>query len=49
MAKGEQESCGEVKLYKVGDDYQAKALAAIKQQLAKSGVRLAQALRDSFK
>ena len=48
-AKGEQDSCGEVKLYKVGDDYQAKALAAAKQQLAKSGVRLAQALRDSLK
>src|SRR5439155_9830850 len=30
-------------------DYEAKALAAAKQQLAKSGVRLAQALRDSFK
>ena len=47
--KGEQESCGEVNLYRVGADYEAKALAAIKQQLAKSGVRLAQVLRDSFK
>jgi len=48
-AKGEQDSCGEVTLYRVGADYEAKALAAAKQQLAKSGVRLAQALRDSFK
>jgi hypothetical protein len=48
-AKGEQESCSEVKLYRVSADYEAKALAAVKQQLAKSGVRLAQALRDSLK
>ena len=48
-AKGEQDSCGEVTLYRVGADYEAKALAAAKQQLAKAGVRLAQALRDSFK
>jgi hypothetical protein len=48
-AKGEQDSCGEVTLYRVGADYEAKALAAAKQQLAKSGVRLAQALRDSLK
>ena len=45
VAKGEPESCGEVNLYRVGADYEAKALAAIKQQLAKSGVRLAQVLR----
>ena len=48
-AKGEQDSCGEVTLYRVGDDYQTKAAAAVKQQLAKAGVRLAQVLRDSFK
>jgi hypothetical protein len=48
-AKGEQESCSEVNLYRVGADYEAKVLAAVKQQLAKSGVRLAQVLRDSFK
>jgi len=47
--KGEPEGCGEVALYRVGADYETKALAAVKQQLAKGGLRLAQLLRDSFK
>jgi hypothetical protein len=38
-----------VALYRVGPDYETKALAAVKQQLAKGGLRLAQLLRDSFK
>ena len=48
-AKGESESCGEVDLYRVGADYETKALAAVKQQLAKAGVRLAMLLRADFK
>jgi hypothetical protein len=47
--KGEQEGCAEVALYRAGADYETKALATVKQQLAKSGIRLAQVLRDSFK
>ena len=47
--RGEQEACSEATLYKVGADYETKVLAAAKQQLAKAGIRLAQALRDSFK
>src|SRR5436309_2419067 len=47
--KGEPDGCGEVALYRVGPDYETKALAAVKQQLAKGGLRLAQLLRDSFK
>jgi hypothetical protein len=47
--KGEQESCREAALYRAGADYETKALATVKQQLAKSGIRLAQILRDSFK
>jgi hypothetical protein len=47
--KGESDSCGEVDLYRVGPDYEIKALAAVKQQLAKAGDRLALILRDSFK
>src|SRR5437763_11673367 len=47
--RGEQEGCGDVTLYKIGADYETKALAAVKQQLAKGGIRLAQVLRDSFK
>jgi hypothetical protein len=47
--KGEPDGCGEVALYRVGPDYGTKGLAAVKQQLAKGGLRLAQLLRDSFK
>jgi hypothetical protein len=47
--KGEQEGCTEVALYRAGADYETKALATVKQQLAKGGFRLAQILRDSFK
>jgi hypothetical protein len=47
--RGEQEACSETTLYKVSPDYETKLLAAARQQLAKAGIRLAQALRDSFK
>ena len=47
--RGEQEGCGDVTLHKVAADFETKALAAVKQQLAKGGIRLAQVLRDSFK
>jgi hypothetical protein len=47
--KGEADSCGEVDLYRVGADYETKALAAVKQQLAKAGDRLAMLLRGAFK
>jgi hypothetical protein len=47
--KGEQEGCADVTLYRIGTDYETRALATVKQQLAKGGVRLAQVLRDSFK
>ena len=46
-AKGEP--CPTVNLYRVGPDYETKALAAVRTQLAKAGVRLAAALRDNFK
>ena len=47
--RGEQEGCGDVTLHKVAADYETKALAAVKQQLAKAGVRLAMLLRADFK
>lgn len=46
-AKGQP--CPTVNLYHVGPDYETKALAAVRTQLAKAGVRLAAALRDNFK
>ena len=47
--KGHAEPCPTVNLYRVGPDYETKALAAVKTQLAKAGVRLAAVLRDNFK
>jgi hypothetical protein len=47
--KGETERCPSVALYRVGPEYEARALAAVKTQLAKGGVRLARLLRDGFK
>jgi hypothetical protein len=46
---GEAESCPAANLYPVGPDYETKALATVKAQLAKAGVRLARVLRDSLK
>ncbi|MGE5271296.1 MAG: S1/P1 nuclease [Thiohalocapsa sp.] len=43
------EPCPTVNLYRVGPDYERKALAAVRTQLAKAGVRLAAVLRDSLK
>ena len=41
--------CASAPVYRVEADYETKALAAVKTQLAKGGVRLARILRDSFK
>ena len=46
---GQVESCAAADLYRVGPDYETKALAAVRQQLAKAGLRLARVLRDSLK
>jgi nuclease S1 len=47
--KGQGEACAAADLYPVGPDYETKALAAVKTQLAKAGLRLARVLRDSMK
>ena len=47
--KGQAEPCPLLTLYRVGPEYEAKAFAAVKMQLAKAGVRLARLLRDGFK
>jgi nuclease S1 len=46
---GQAETCAAADLYQVGPDYETKALAAVRLQLAKAGVRLARVLRDSLK
>ncbi len=47
--KGQEAACASVPLYRVSLDYETKALAAVKTQLAKAGIRLAVVLRDGFK
>jgi hypothetical protein len=46
---GQAEACPSANLYPVGPDYETKALAAVRGQLAKAGARLARVLRDSLK
>jgi hypothetical protein len=47
--KGEPDSCGAVPVYRVDAAYQDRAIAAVRQQLAKAGVRLAFLLRLNVK
>jgi hypothetical protein len=47
--KGQESACPSAPLYRVGADYETKAQAAVRTQLAKAGLRLAAVLRDSFK
>lgn len=46
--KGEADTCGTVPLYRLDAGYRARAVAAIKEQLAKAGVRLAFLLRENL-
>jgi len=46
--KGENDPCGPVPLYIVDSAYRDRALAAVKEQLAKAGVRLAFLLRENL-
>jgi hypothetical protein len=46
--KGEADSCGPVPLYRLDDAYRTRAIAAVKEQLAKAGVRLAFLLRENL-
>jgi len=46
--KGEKDPCGAVPVYRVDAAYRDRALAAVKEQLAKAGVRLAFLLREDL-
>jgi hypothetical protein len=48
LRKGEADACGPVPLHRLDARYRDRAVAAIKEQLAKAGVRLAALLRDSL-
>ena len=47
VPKGEKDRCGPVPLYRVDPGYSNRAVAAVKEQLAKAGVRLASLLREN--
>jgi len=46
--KGESDPCGPVLVSRVDAAYRDRALAAVKEQLAKAGVRLAFLLREDL-
>ena len=46
--KGEADPCGPVPLYRLDAGYRERAVAAVKEQLAKAGTRLAFLLRESL-
>jgi len=48
VRKGETDVCGPVPLYRLDGGYRNRAVAAVKEQLAKAGVRLAGLLRDNL-
>jgi hypothetical protein len=48
VRKGENDTCGPVPVYSVDPTYRDRALAAVKEQLAKAGVRLAFLLRENL-
>lgn len=48
LRKGDADPCGPVPLHRLDARYRDRAVAAIKEQLAKAGVRLAALLRDSL-
>src|SRR5262249_54622887 len=48
VRKGENDPCGPVPVYGVDTAYRDRALAAVKEQLAKAGVRLAFLLRENL-
>jgi S1/P1 Nuclease len=46
--KGEPDACGPVPLHRLDAGYRDRAVAAVKEQLTKAGVRLAALLRDNM-
>ena len=48
VRKGETDVCGPVSLYRLDPGYRSRAVAAVKEQLAKAGVRLAALLRENL-
>jgi hypothetical protein len=49
VKKGEKDPCGSMPLYRLDAGYRDRAVAAVREQLAKAGVRLAALLRETLK
>jgi nuclease S1 len=49
LRRGEKDSCGAVTVYRIDSAYQDRAIAAVREQLAKAGVRLAFLLRENIR
>src|SRR5271170_3268939 len=47
LRRGEKDSCGAISVYRIDSAYQDRAIAAVRGQLAKAGVRLAFLLRQN--
>lgn len=47
--KGEKDLCGPVPVYRLDNGYRDRAIAAVKDQLGKAGMRLASLLRETLK
>jgi hypothetical protein len=47
--RGEKDSCGAISVYRIDSAYQDRAIAAVRAQLAKAGVRLAFLLRENVR
>jgi hypothetical protein len=49
MRGGGKDTCGAISVYRIDSAYQDRAIAAVRQQLAKAGVRLAFLLRENVR
>jgi S1/P1 Nuclease len=49
VKKGEKDPCGPVPVYRLDAGYRERAVAAVREQLAKAGVRLAALLQEALK
>jgi nuclease S1 len=49
LRRGGKDSCGAISVYRIDSAYQDRAIAAVREQLAKAGVRLAFLLRENVR
>ena len=49
LRRGGKDSCGAISVHRIDSTYQDRAIAAVREQLAKAGVRLAFLLRENVR